>query len=185
MTVTADQQQRKNDIEIATLKTQTHSQTLAKESAETAEMHSQISNLTTHRDELAQQRDEMRGELTSLQSTLSARREAQAKHVRYLHSQSRWNGPELQFWEDYLCMRIEGAGQADRLKFGFTHVCEKEWEREAWFELDTSEREYRVLKTGPKLEKDEVDVVLDRLNESRELGPFFKGMRDIFVKHFK
>lgn len=181
----ADQQQRRKDIEIAALKVQTHSQTLSKENAETAEMHAQISSLTTHRDELAQQREELRAEMASLQSTLTARREAQAKQVRYLHSQSRWNGPELHFWEEYLCMHIEGAGQADRLKFTFNHICEREWEKEAWFELDTSEREYRVRKTNPKIEKDEVDAVVDRLNESRDLGPFFKGMREIFVKHYK
>ncbi|KAF2672474.1 kinetochore protein-like protein spc25 [Microthyrium microscopicum] len=183
--IKADQHQRKQEIEIAQLKSQTHAQTISKENAETAEMHAQISSLTQHRDELAEKRDELQNELSGLQSTLSARREVQAKQARYLHSQSRWNGPELQFWEDHLCMRIEGAGQADRLKFVFTHVCEKEWEREAWFELDTSEREYRVLKTGPKVEMDEVDACLDRLNESRELGPFFKGMREIFVKVFK
>lgn len=148
-------------------------------------MHAQISNLKTHRDELSQQRQELQSELSTLQSTLSARRDAQTKQARYLHSQSRWNGPELQFWEDYLCMRIEGAGQPDRLKFSFTHVSEKEWEREAWFELDTSDREYKVLRTGPKIEREEVDACLDRLNESRELGPFFKGMREIFVKAFK
>jgi kinetochore protein Spc25 len=172
-------------MEIATLKAQTHSQTVNKETAETAEMHAAISNLTTHRDQLLTHRDSMRSELSTLQSTLSARRDVQAKHARYLHSQSRWNGPELQFWEDYLCLRIEGVGLEDRLKFVFSHVCEKDWEREAWFELDTSQREYRVLRTGPKVEKDEVEACLERLNESRELGPFFKGMREIFVKTLK
>jgi kinetochore protein Spc25, fungi type len=148
-------------------------------------MHAQITNLKQHRDELLDRRDSLRTELSTLQSTLSARRDAQTKHARYLHSQARWNGPELQFWEDYLCMRIEGAGQEDRLKFVFSHVCEKDWTRQAWFELDTSEREYKVLKTSPKVEREVVDTCLERLNESRELGPFLKGMREIFVKALK
>lgn len=71
------------------------------------------------------------------------------------------------------------------MKFNFTHVCERDWEREAWFELDTSSREYRVLKTNPKLENTDVEAEVEKLNESRELGPFFKGMRTLFVKGMK
>lgn len=82
-------------------------------------------------------------------------------------------------------MGIGGCGQEDRLKFTFTHVCERDWEREAWFELDTSCREYGVLKTSPKLEDSEVEAEIEKLNESRELGPFFKGMRLLFVKAMK
>lgn len=176
---------RKRDIEITTLKAQTHAQTLAKESAETAEMHSAIATLTDHKAQLTTHRDTLKSELTSLQSTLSARREAQARHAKYLSSQSRFNVPELRFWEDHLCLRIEGVGKEDRLKFVFTHVCEADWEKEAWFELDTSCRDYKVLRMSPKLEEDEVAACLERLNEGRDLGPFFKGMREMFVKALK
>jgi kinetochore protein Spc25 len=176
---------RKRDIEITTLKSQSHSQTLAKEAAETAEMHAAITSLTEHRSHVTTHRDTLKSELLSLQTTLNARRDAQAKHAKYLSSQSRFNGPELQFWEDYLCLRIEGVGQEDRLKFVFTHVCEADWEREAWFELDTSCREYKVLRTSPRLDDEELASCLEKLNESRDLGPFFKGMREVFVRTLK
>jgi kinetochore protein Spc25 len=176
---------RKRDIEITTLKSQSHAQTLAKENAETAEMHAAIANLTDHRTHLTTHRDTLKSELSSLQATLAARRDAQAKRAKYLSSQSRFNGPELQFWEDHLCLRIEGVGKEDRLKFVFTHVCEADWEKEAWFELDTSCREYKVLRTTPKLDDGELASCLERLNESRDLGPFFKGMREIFVRALK
>jgi kinetochore protein Spc25 len=172
-------------MEIATLKSQTHAQAVAKESAETAEMHAQMATLRAHRDDARQRRAELQRELDAAKSTLAARCDAEARRAAYLSSQARWNGPELRFWEEYLCMRIEGAGRVDRLKFVFSHICEKDWEREAWFELDTSDREYKVLKTGPRVDKGDVDACLDRLNESRELGPFFKGMRDIFVRAMK
>ena len=176
---------RKRDIEITTLKVQSHAQTLAKEMAETAEMHSAITGLTEHRTHLMTHRDSLKSELSSLQATLIARRDAQARHAKYLTSQSRFNGPELHFWEDYLCLRIEGVGREDRLKFVFTHVSEADWEREAWFELDTSCREYKVLRTSPKLDDGELASCLERLNESRDLGPFFKGMREAFVRTLK
>lgn len=148
-------------------------------------MRSAIATLSTHRDGVVQTRDALASELAQLQATLAARKEALARHARYVHSQSRWNVPELAFWEDYLCMRIEGAGVDDRLKFVYTHIDEREWERECWFELDTGEREYKVLRTGPKLERDEVEACVERLNESRELGPFFKGMREAFGRALK
>ncbi|KAF2188382.1 hypothetical protein K469DRAFT_566504 [Zopfia rhizophila CBS 207.26] len=180
-----DQRMKKRDIEILTVKQTQHSQTLAKESAETAEMHSAISQLTTQRDERLSHRDALKSQIAEVQKAISARREAQLKHRRYLDGQARYNEPELEFWESYLGLRIEGVGQCDRLKFVYTNVCEREWEREAWFELDTSEREYRVLEYRPKVEREEVDRVLERLNETRDLAAFLKGMRELFVEALK
>src|SRR4051812_11438489 len=101
---------KKRDIEILTLKQQQHSSTLAKESAETSEMHSAISSLTSQRDTLLTHRDALRSQINELQKAVSARREAQLKHRRYLDGQTRYNEPELEFWESYLGLRIEGLG---------------------------------------------------------------------------
>ncbi|KAF2427804.1 hypothetical protein EJ08DRAFT_735842 [Tothia fuscella] len=185
-----DQKQTSRAIQIESLKSASHAQTLSKESIETSEMHAAISNLSTHRSALLTQKSTLTSDLSTLRSTLTARRTAQTNHARYLSSQSRFNIPELSFWEDYLCMRIDGCGQEDRLKFVFSHLCERDWEREGWFELDTGSREYRVLRTGPKLEgvsglEVEVEAAVERLNESRELGPFFKAMRAVFVRAMK
>ena len=176
---------KKRDIEILTLKQTQHSSTLSKESAETAEMHTAIATLTTQRDERLSHRDALKSQIAEVQKSISARREAQLKHRRYLDGQSRYNEPELEFWESYLGLRIEGLGKADRLKFVYTNVCEREWEREAWFELDTSEREYRVLELRPKVERESVDGVLERLNETRDLASFLKSMRELFVEALK
>lgn len=176
---------KKRDIEILQLKQTQHSQNLSKESAETNEMHGAITTLTTQRDERLAHRDALKSQIGEVQKSISARREAQLKHRRYLDGQSRYNEPELDFWESYLGLRIEGLGQADRLKFVYTNVCEREWEREAWFELDTSEREYKVLGFRPKVERESVDGVLERLNETRDLAAFLKAMRELFVEALK
>ncbi|KAL1591430.1 kinetochore-associated Ndc80 complex subunit spc25 [Paraconiothyrium brasiliense] len=180
-----DQRMKKRDIEILSLKQTQHSQNLAKESAETSEMHAAISMLTTQRDERMTHRDALRAQIAEMQKSISTRREAQLKHRRYLDGQSRYNEPELEFWESYLGLRIEGLGKEDSLKFVYTNVCEREWEREAWFELDTSEREYRIGELRPKVEREETDRVLERLNETRDLAAFLKGMRELFVEAFK
>ena len=73
----------------------------------------------------------------------------------------------------------------DRLKFVFTHVDEKDWEREAWFELDTAKTDYRVETLRPKLEGEKVEGIVERLNENRDLTLFLKGMRELFVEAMK
>ncbi|KAF2866332.1 chromosome segregation protein Spc25-domain-containing protein [Massariosphaeria phaeospora] len=180
-----DQRMKKRDIEILSLKQTQHSSTVAKEAAETREMHAAITTLTTQRDERLAHRDTLRAQIAELQKAIAARRDAQLKHKRYIDGQSRYNEPELEFWESYLGLRIEGLGKEDLLKFVYTSVCEREWEREAWFELDTSEREYKVGELWPKVEREEVDRVLERLNETRDLAAFLKGMRDLFVEALK
>jgi kinetochore protein Spc25 len=176
---------KKRDIEILTLKQTQHSQTLAKESAETVEMHNAISTLTQQRDERLSHRDNLKAQIIEVQKAISARREAQLKHRRYLDGQARYNEPELDFWENYLGLRIEGVGQNDRLKFVYTNICELDWDREAWFELDTSERDYQVREYRPKVEREDVERVLERLNETRDLASFLKGMRELFVVALK
>ncbi|KAK7527063.1 chromosome segregation protein Spc25-domain-containing protein [Phyllosticta citriasiana] len=180
-----DERQKKRDIEILTLKSSTHQQTLAKESQETAEMNNAIANLNARREEQTSRRDLLKSQIADVQKHIAAKREAQNKHARYLDSQARFNVPELDFWENYLCMRIEGAGMDDRLKFVYTHIDEMDWEKEAWFELDMGSREYRITHLRPKVESEEVERVLERLNENRELSSFLKGMREVFVEAMK
>jgi kinetochore protein Spc25 len=176
---------KKRDIEILELKQSQHTHSLAKESQETSEMREAINHLTLQRDERLAHRDTLRTQIAEIQKSISARREAQLKHRRYLDGQSRYNEPELDFWESYLGLRIEGLGKDDRLKFVYTNVDEREWEREAWFELDTTERDYKVFEVRPKVEREEVERVVERLNESRDLASFLKGMRELFVEACK
>lgn len=78
-------------------------------------------------------------------------------------------------------MRIEGSEDADKLRFTYTHVDERDWDKECSFDLDMAGRQYTVLSTEPRLENDAVDAVLERLIETRDLSAFLKGMRCLFV----
>ena len=176
---------KKKDIEILTLKSTTHAQTLQKEAQETSEMKSAITAITTQRDSRASTRDRVQEQIASTQQAIDQRLSAQRQHAQHLDKQARFNLPELDFWQDYWCLHIEGAGKADRLKFVYTHVDERDWEREAWFELDMMKREYEVLHCRPKLDAGKVEKVVDRLNESRDLGVLLKGMRQLFVEAMK
>ena len=180
-----DERQKQRDIEILSLKATTHTQTVAKEAQETHEMHQAISALSSRRDDQQTRRQALQAQISATQAQLAAKREAQAKHARYLDDQARANVPELVFWQDYLCLRIEGAGEDDRLKFVYSHVDDRDWDREACFVLDMGCREYAVPVCRPKIEQEELERVLERLNETRELSAFLKGMRELFVEAMK
>lgn len=176
---------KKKDMEILQHKTNTHQQMISKEAAETEEMQAAIASLSLQRDKNKATRDALKQQITETQKEIDARLAAQRAHAQYVESQSRFNVPELDFWMQNLCLKIEGAGQTDRLKFVYTHIDEKNWEREAWFELSTSSRDYDVRHCRPKIEKEKIERVLERTNETRDLAVLLKGMRELFVEAMK
>jgi kinetochore protein Spc25 len=176
---------KKRDIEILSQKSSTHQQTLAKEAAETNEMQEMIASLSAQRDAQLVTRDNLKQKIAETQKQIDAKLAAQRAHAQHLDSQARFNIPELDFWTSTLCMNLEGAGLNDRLKFVFTHIDDRDWTREAWFELDTGRREYDIHYCKPKLEKEQIERCLDRLNETRDIRVLLKGMRDLFVEAMK
>ncbi|KEY69672.1 hypothetical protein S7711_03156 [Stachybotrys chartarum IBT 7711] len=180
-----DQRMKKKDIEIVHSKTASCQQTIDKEEAETREMEGAIKSLASQRDKHLATRDSLKLQIAQTQAEIDTRLAAQRAHAQQQEAQSRFNVPELDFWISNLCLKIEGAGHDDRLKFIYTHMDEKNWEREAWFELVTSSRDYDVKHCRPKLERDKVERVLDKVNESRELVVLLKGMRELFVEAMK
>ncbi|KAG5292771.1 kinetochore protein spc25 [Histoplasma ohiense] len=180
-----DRRLKQKDIEILDLKSQTHAQTLQKEAAEAAEMHEAIAAITAQRDARLATRDRFKQQIDETQRTINQRLEAQKAHSRQLDAQARLNTPELEFWQDYLCLRIEGAGREDRLRIVYTHLVEKDWEREAWFELGTASRDYEVFHCRPKLERAAVEQELMVVNDDRDFGAFLKRMRRLFVAAMK
>ncbi|TKA72061.1 hypothetical protein B0A55_06666 [Friedmanniomyces simplex] len=179
-----EESQRHKEQSILALesKSSTHAHTLAKEAAETEEMHAAIHSLAAQKEEHLARRDALKAEIADAQAAIKQRREAQAAHQRSLDAQARHNIPELRFWEHCLGLRIEGTGVEDCLRFVFLCVDERDAERECWFELQMGGREYEVGATKPKLDRDEVDEAQEKLNERRELGGLLKSMRRLFVQ---
>jgi len=170
------------DIEILAQKSSHHAASLSSQAAETTEMQSAIAAITQQRDAHAQHRDRLRSEIAGYNKQIAQRKASQVQHAKELEAQSRLNTPELDFWETNLGLRIEGAGQNDRLQFVFMNLDERDWEKEAWFELDTAKRDYSVVSCRPKLDEGEVEACLERLNESRDLGTFMRAMREVCLK---
>ena len=148
-------------------------------------MHAAVASVTAQRDARAQDRDRLKADISTTKKQIAQKLAAQQQHAKELDAQARFNAPELNFWTEYLCLRIEGAGRIDRLKFVFTHVDERDWQKEAWFELDTERRDYAVVAVRPKLEAEDVEECLARLNDNRDLGMFLSGMRGLLVEALK
>ena len=176
---------RRQDLEILAQTSTQYKATLSAQAAETTDHEGEVASITRERDERAQHRDNVREEIKTIQKQIAQRQAAQVEHSRALDAQSRLNVPELDFWEMCLGMRIDGAGQADRISFVFSCIDEQDWNKEAWVELDTAQREYKVAHMKPRVEEGEMEALLERLNESRSLGPFLKGMREAFTKETK
>lgn len=167
-------------------KSSSHAETLEKEAQETTEMHAAIAALSLQKDEHISRRQQLQSEISTTQAAIRQRREAQAAHQRALDSQARHNVPELRFWEQCLGLRIEGAEDGgERLRFCFSCVDEKDDDAEAWFEIDTGARDFEVVTTQPRLEVEDVEAVVERSNETRELTALLKGMRGLLVEALK
>lgn len=140
-------------------------------------------------------RDRLKSQIAQTQRQIDSKLQAQRDYNAKLESQSRLNGPELAFWETYLGVRLEGAGVLDRIKVVFTleggrngGMAAGVEDREAWFELDLTTREYEVRDMGGAVEIRDVgrvEKVVDRLNETRDIGQFLAGMRGLFLEEMK
>ncbi|KAI9737752.1 MAG: kinetochore-associated Ndc80 complex subunit spc25 [Cirrosporium novae-zelandiae] len=177
-----DQRLKRKSIEILSLKSQTHAQILQKEAQETAEMHAAISAITLQRNRNAETRDRLLQSIAATQKAIDEKLAAQRDHAKNMDAQASLNGPELEFWENNLGMRIEGAGMDGRIKFVFDKLVQGKEDQEGWVELDLDKRDYEIVYCRPKLDKEELNRVLDRLNETRALAGFLKDMRGLFVK---
>ena len=150
-------------------------------------MEEAIETLTQQKSEHLARRDRLKADMASIQSIIKQKRDAQATHQRALEAQARHNIPELRFWEHCLGLQIEGSasGVEDQLRFVFVCIAERDDNKEAWFELQMGGKDYEVVSSKPKLEKDDLVPVVESLNETRELGLFLKAMRALFVAAMK
>lgn len=180
-----DKRMRKKDIEILEVKQKNHAEVLLREEQERKEMEGAIEKLSREREEKEKERERLLQAIEETQRAIDDKIAMQRAHTAKLSKMAIHDVPELDFWQQNLGLRIEGAGKTDRLKFVFWNVDERDWEREAWFELKTETREYEIGGCYPKLERERVERVIEKLNETRELGGLLKGMRELFVEAMK
>ena len=174
-----------------------HNSNIGREAAETTELQDAIGKLSKQKDQSAKVKERLSMEIRQIREEVEVRKREQRLYDESLEEQRRLNSPELRFWTENLGMKIEACENAssksrktdtDRLKIVFTHVDEAQWEKECWFELEMSAGSnggYNVGMSKPKLEREEVERVLEVMNATSNLARFFGGMRSLFVKVVK
>lgn len=152
-------------------------------------MHAQISKLEAHQSSQMATRDRLRSAIAHTQRQIDAKLQAQREYAEKVDGQSRMNGPELGFWETHLGCRFDGTGDESKIRVVFVFPPAKGGkggeEREATFELhvpETGNGGYEVVYMKPKLDSARVEKVVQRMNESREIGTLLKGMRLLFAE---
>ncbi|KAI5809008.1 chromosome segregation protein Spc25-domain-containing protein [Peziza echinospora] len=158
----------------------------ARELEETTETERTILEMSRKRQQKLDYRDSLQAQLSTLEHAITTKRALRSRERASLAALSSHNLPELTFWEDHLCMRIEGAGAADHLRIVYTHILDSDWEREASFVVNMTTREYRVEQVRPRMAgkggEEGVERATRRLNESRNFAAFLKEMRMGFVE---
>lgn len=107
--------------QILTLQSQlsTHQTTVQRELAETQQLHVEISQVQSHRDNILAQRNRLKTSVAATNRAIESKLEAQREYARKLESQTAMNTPELDWWEKYLGCRIEGAGRDDYIRITY------------------------------------------------------------------
>jgi kinetochore protein Spc25 len=162
---------------------------LSREQAEKSEMQGQISKLESHQANQAASRDRLKTAIGQTQRQIDVKLQAQREYSEKIESQSRLNGPELNFWETYLGCRLDGSGDENKIRVCFMFPPAKGGktgeEREAMFEVqvpETGSGRYEVVYMKPKLEPSKVEKIVDRMNTTRDVGTLLKGMRGLYVE---
>ncbi|KAA8893725.1 chromosome segregation protein Spc25-domain-containing protein [Sphaerosporella brunnea] len=117
-------------------------------------------------------------QIEETKQAIEKKRAIRSAQRQQLAQQQSKNAPELAFWEDHLGMRIDGAGVAGHLKITYTHLSDPD--QESWFVVSVMNRDYEVLKCRPRLNEEDLTLVVDKLNETRAFSAFLKDMRQLF-----
>ncbi|KAF3907263.1 hypothetical protein ABW20_dc0107268 [Dactylellina cionopaga] len=153
-----------------------------KEIQETAELENEISTIKAQKSTRQAENETLSSQIREQSSAISKKRAKLLEEKRALASQANHNQPELAFWEDYLGLRIEGAGRLDHVRFIYTCLDETDPEREFEIVVSVESRDYEIIGARPKLDEATRARCLETLNETRSIAKFLKSVREEFKK---
>ncbi|KAF3924284.1 hypothetical protein ABW21_db0206110 [Orbilia brochopaga] len=151
-----------------------------KEIQETADLENEISTIRQQKATREAENETLNAQIREQSSAISKRRAKLLEEKQALASQANHNQPELAFWEDYLGLRIEGAGRLDHVRFIFTCLDPSEPDREFEVVVSVESRDYEIIGARPKLDEATKARCLDILNETRSIAKFLRAVRQEF-----
>lgn len=189
-TNTGLEEQRSTSTQISALQTtlSSHNHLLSRESSEKEEITAQIKQLQIHAQIQHANRDKLQQAISQTQRQIDVKVLAQREYAERMASQERLNGPELEFWERMLAVKIDGGGDEGMIRVTYTFPPKKDTghaeDQTAVFELqvpDSGTGKYEIVQTKPRLDQIKVAKVVEKLNGTREIATLLKGMRGLFA----
>lgn len=176
------QKELTKQIEEVARKQQETAAAVEKEREEADENERAIRELEQRKGNMQTYHSELDEQIQQLRRGLQQKSAAQAKERNAVIMQRAKGGPELSFWQENLCMTIDGFGVKDEIGFTFSHLLQENEEKKFRIVLDLASREYKVISTQPKLPTEALDEALNRLNGTRNLTLFLQEVRALFKK---
>ncbi|KAI0063057.1 hypothetical protein BV25DRAFT_1915389 [Artomyces pyxidatus] len=155
--------------------------TLEREQEETKEAESSVAALRRQLTSIREACTALDMEIEQYRATTSNLRREREGERATLETHASNTTPELYACERGLRCVIEGVGK-DQLLVRFSHIDPSNPRREASFVLDVSARSYKVLTSTPSLPI--LPILLDRLNDTRDIFRFIKEVREGFRETF-
>ncbi|EWC45759.1 hypothetical protein DRE_05096 [Drechslerella stenobrocha 248] len=153
-----------------------------KEIQETADLESEISTIRSQKATREAENETLNAQIREQSAAITKKRAKLLEEKQALASQANHNQPELAFWEDYLGLRIEGAGRLDHVRFIFTCLDDADPEREFEIVVSVESRDYEIIGARPKLDEAAKARSLEILNDTRSIAKFLKSVREEFRK---
>ncbi|KAJ6264333.1 hypothetical protein Dda_0478 [Drechslerella dactyloides] len=151
-----------------------------KEIQETADLENEISTIRSQKATREAENETLNAQIREQSAAISKKRAKLLEEKQALASHANHNQPELAFWEDYLGLRIEGAGRLDHVRFIFTCLDPADPDREFEVVVSVESRDYEIIGARPKLDEATKARCLDILNETRSIAKFLKAVRQEF-----
>ncbi|KAL1917888.1 uncharacterized protein VTP21DRAFT_3722 [Calcarisporiella thermophila] len=152
-------------------------ETMEREQRELDDAQNKIYELSKQKESIEDRKAILQAQLDQIRVELKRKKDARIARIKALEAKKSRNEPELRCYEEKLAMKIHSV-KSNWLKFVFTHINEKNWDKEYSFTVDVSERVYKVPKCNPQIEN--INELVAWLNETRDFFGFLKRIRKAF-----
>ncbi|KAL2314287.1 Kinetochore protein spc25 [Schizosaccharomyces pombe] len=144
------QKKAEKSLEQTEARKQNFTELLEKEHEEQAITEQEIFSFQEKLDAMLKRKQKLSEELDHYRAIISSKRELRAQEMEAKRKQDSYNNPELKFWEDYLGLKMEGVHD-EVIRFIFTNIDEKDWNKQFSFQINLAERDYKVVHCHPPL----------------------------------
>ncbi|EPX71194.1 kinetochore protein Spc25 [Schizosaccharomyces octosporus yFS286] len=161
---------------------QTYNELLEKERVEREATEQEIQTIQGKVEAMQKRKQTVLDEIERSRAVLTTKQQTKEELESSKRKQEQLNMPELQFWQDYLGLRMEGVHE-EVIRFVFTNIDEKNWDRPFSFQINLSHIDYEVTHCRPLLPT--LDNLVHKLNQSRDFYQFLRDIRKGFVNYHK